>query len=88
MKNKLTNLFEDHEIGVAVILSILLVLFTLGVAFGTACLWGWVFMLVWNNLLPLLWSDAPTIGFWLSVGIVYVVRLLFKSTVTVNNNRD
>ena len=88
MKNKIANFFEEHETGVAVILSVLLILFSLGFAFGMACLWGWVFMLVWNNLLPLLWSNAPTIGFWLSVGVVYVVRLLFKTTVTVSHNRD
>lgn len=85
MKNKIAYFFDEHETGVAVVLSILLILFSLGLAFGIACLWGWVFMLVWNNLLPLLWVKAPTIGFWLAVGIVFVVRLLFKTTVTVNN---
>ena len=85
MKNKIANFFDEHETGIAVALSILLILLSLGIAFGMACLWGWIFMLVWNNLLPLLWTEAPTISFWLSVGIVFVVRLLFKTTVTVNN---
>ena len=88
MKNKITNFFEEYETGIAVIASLLFILSYLGIAFGMACLWGWAFMLVWNNLLPLLWSNAPTIGFWLSVGVVYVVRLLFKTSVTVNHNRD
>lgn len=87
MLNKIAIFFDEHETGVAVALTILLVLLSLGLAFGIACLWGWVFMLVWNNLLPLLWAEAPTIGFWLSVGIVFVVRLLFKTTVTVNNKK-
>ena len=85
MTNKIANFFDEHSTGVAIALTILLILFSLGVAFGLACLGGWLFMLVWNNLLPLLWAEAPTIGFWLSVGIVYVVRLLFKTNVTVNN---
>ena len=85
MKNKIADFFDKYTMGVAVMYSILLILFSLGLAFGVACFWGWIFMLVWNNLLPLLWVEAPTIGFWLSVGIVYVVRLLFKTTVTVSN---
>jgi hypothetical protein len=85
MLNKITDFFDEHETGAAIALSALLILLSLGLAFGLSCLWGWVFMLVWNNLLPLLWAEAPTIGFWLSFGIVFVVRLLFKSTVTVNN---
>jgi hypothetical protein len=85
MLNKIADFFDEHETGVAIALSILLVLLSLGLGLGLSCLWGWVFMLVWNNLLPLLWAEVPTIGFWLSVGIVFVVRLLFKTTVTVNN---
>lgn len=85
MLNKIADFFDEHETGVAIALSILLIILSLGIAFGITCFWGWVFMLVWNNLLPLLWAEAPIIGFWLAVGIVFVVRLLFKSTVTVNN---
>ena len=85
MLNKIADFFDEHETGVAIALSILLVILSLGIAFGITCFWGWVFMLVWNNLLPLFWAEAPTIGFWLAVGIVFVVRLLFKPTVTVNN---
>lgn len=85
MLNKIAEFFDEHDIGVAIALSILFIILSLGVAFGMICLWGWVFMLVWNSLLPILWTEAPAIGFWLSVGIVYIVRVLFKATVTVNN---
>ena len=85
MLNKIAEFFDEHDIGVAIALSILFIILSLGVAFGMICLWGWVFMLVWNSLLPILWAEAPTIGFWLSGGIVYIVRVLFKATVTVNN---
>jgi hypothetical protein len=85
MLNTIADFFDEHETGVAIALSILFILLSLGIAFGMACLWGWVFMLVWNNLLPLLWAEASTIGFWLAVGIVLIVRVLFKTTVTVNN---
>ena len=85
MLNKIANFFDEHETGTAIALSVLLILLSLGLAFGLSCLWGWVFMLVWNNLLPLLWAEAPTISFWLSFGIVFILRLLFKTTVTVTN---
>ena len=85
MLNKIANFFDEYEVGTAIALSVLLILLSLGLAFGLSCLWGWVFMLVWNNLLPLLWAEAPTIGFWLSFGIVFILRSLFKTTVTVTN---
>lgn len=81
MLNKIAKFFDEHDTGVAIALSILFIILSLGVAFGMICLWGWVFMLVWNSLLPILWAEAPAIGFWLSVGIVYIVRVLFKATV-------
>ena len=81
MLYKIAKFFDEHDTGVAIALSILFIILSLGVAFGMICLWGWVFMLVWNSLLPILWAEAPAIGFWLSVGIVYIVRVLFKATV-------
>ena len=85
MLNKIADFFDEHDTGVAIALSILLVILSLGFAFGIVCFLGWIFMLVWNSLLPLLWTEAPTISFWLSVGIVFVIRMLVKATVTVNN---
>lgn len=67
------------------VIAILCIILGLAIPFGFACLWGWVFMAVWNNLLPLLWAEAPKIGFWLATGIVFVVRLLLKPVVNVNN---
>ena len=85
MTNKIAELFDEYQTGVALLLSILIILLSLGLALGVYCFWGWIFMLVWNNLLPLLWTKAPTIGFWLATGIVFVIRLLFNHSVTVHN---
>lgn len=86
MKNKLAEIYADHSVGVAIALITLILLLSFGFAFGVACLWGWVFMLVWNNLLPLLWAEAPTIGFWLATGIVFVVRLLIKPVTHISHD--
>lgn len=76
--SKWERLCEAHTVGVAVVIMVWIVLLSLAFSFGIACLWGWAFMAVWNNLLPLLWAEAPTISFWLATGIVFVVRLLIK----------
>ena len=76
--NRFYDFFDNHPTGVAVLISILLILLSLAISFGFACLFGWLFMLAWNNLLPLVWAAAPTISFWLSVLIMFVLRLIFK----------
>ena len=76
--SKWERLCEEHTVGVAVVIMVGIILLSLAFSFGIACLWGWVFMAVWNNLLPLLWAEAPAISFWLATGIVFVVRLLLK----------
>jgi hypothetical protein len=81
---KWERLCEKHTMGVAVALIVGTVLLSLAFSFGFACLWGWVFMLVWNNLLPLLWAEAPTISFWLATGIMFVLRLILKPVTNIS----
>lgn len=81
---KWEKIFEDHTVGIAVAIIVGSVLLSLAFSFGIACLWGWVFMAVWNNLLPLLWAEAPTISFWLATGIMFVLKLILKPIVSVS----
>jgi hypothetical protein len=30
---------------------------------------GWVFMLLWNWLMPLFWANAPVLTFWQAWGV-------------------
>jgi hypothetical protein len=76
--SKWERLFEEHTVGVAVVLMVGIILLSLAFSFGIACLWGWALMAVWNNLLPLLWAEAPAISFWLATGIMFVLRLILK----------
>lgn len=81
---KWEELFEEHTVGVAVAIIVGTILLSLALAFGISCFWGWVFMVVWNNLLPLLWAEAPSIGFWLATGIVFVLRLILKPVTNIS----
>lgn len=82
--SKWEKFFDEHTIGVAIALVVGTILLSLALSFGIACLWGWLFMVVWNNLLPLLWAEAPMISFWLATGIMFVLRLILKPTINVS----
>jgi hypothetical protein len=70
----------------ATIITILIVLLGLGLAFGGLCLEGWLVMLLWNAVMPLIWANAPTLTFWVSVGIVLLIDLLFGRVVKVKKS--
>ena len=53
----------------------LVVILGLGIVFGVYCLSGLIFMLLWNWLAVTLFS-APTLGYWLCVGIVFAIHWL------------
>ena len=41
-----------------------------------------IFMLLWNWLVPLFWAGAPILGFWQSLGVwvfLSIIAGLFKS---------
>ena len=79
--------YDWYDKDYGVVIAILCIILGLAISFGFACLWGWVFMAVWNNLLPLLWAEAPTISFWLATGIIFILRLILKP-VTNNSNKN
>ena len=79
--NRFEDFFDNHPVGASVLVCTFTILLSLAISFGYACLFGWLFMLAWNNLLPLVWATAPAINFWLSVLIMFVLRLIFKPIV-------
>ena len=34
---------------------------------------GWVFMMLWNWLIPLFWSSAPILTFWEALGVIILI---------------
>lgn len=43
---------------------------------------GYIFMLLWNWLMPLLWANAPVLTFFQSWGLLFLISIIanmFKS---------
>lgn len=60
-------------------------LIMIAISFGAACLEGWVVMMLWNWLVPMLFN-GPTISFWVSVGICFLISILFGTRISVNRS--
>ena len=75
-----------HYEGNSTAVSIFIIVASLALSFGILALWGWLFTAVWNNLLPMLWSAAPVMNFWLGLGIVVILRILFKPLIKTNKD--
>lgn len=52
-------------------------LLSISISFGLSCLEGWITMLLWNAVMPLIWAGAPTLTFWVATGIMFLLNLLF-----------
>jgi len=59
------------------------ILIFIALAFGVACFEGWLVMLLWNWLVPMIFN-GPTISFWVAMGICFLFDLLFGSRVYVS----
>ena len=82
MVERFTRVKEESGCWIAV----LVVLLALAVAFGIFCFEGWLFMLIWNALAAGMFG-APTIGYWVSVGVVWLLNLIGRMF-TIKVNRD
>ena len=87
MKERIVEIWEDHSIGGAIILTICAVVGCLAACFGIMCLQSWLVMLLWNWIAVELFG-APALGFWMAFGLRWLCSLLFKSKVTVNKKSE
>ena len=67
---------KSDNIGCGTILFALLI--ALAIAFGISCLFAWAVMALWNWVMPIIWTSAPTLGFWPAWGLMELCSLLFK----------
>ena len=83
MKNSIDGIYETCGCLLGTIIIILCIALVLGIVFGVFCLQGWIFMLLWNWLAVSLFN-APALGYWVCVGIVFALnflgRLIFGRT--------
>lgn len=45
---------------------------------GLAAFEGWIFMLLWNWLVPMFWTTAPILSIWQSIGILFLINIIGK----------
>lgn len=81
MKKYISEIWDEHSVVVAILLTVLLVISYLAGFFGVMCLQSWLIMLLWNWVAVDLFG-APTLTFWLAFGLRWLCRLLFKSSKT------
>lgn len=77
MWEKIENAFEDYSVGIAILLTIGIVIGWLALAFGFLCLKALIVMLLWNATVAVLFG-FPVLGFWMSMGICLLANGLFK----------
>ena len=52
-----------------IILSIIFIIFCLSII-------PYIFMILWNWLIPMFWASAPILNFWQALGIVILIKLI------------
>ena len=72
---KIKTFSENHSTMATIIFSVSIILGFLGILFGSYCLVGWIFMLLWNWLAVSL-LGVKALSFWVSVGIVIALKLI------------
>ena len=77
--------YDWYDKDYGVVIAILCIILGLAIAFGTLCLEGWIFMLLWNAIIVSVFG-VPILSFWWAVGILLICRILLK--IIVRTNKD
>ena len=87
MKKIVDRVFDsiNSTIG-AIIVLVLIFALIFGFAFGVLCFEGWLLMLLWNAVIPAIFVGAPTLSFWLAVGLILICNILFKTVVRTKSD--
>jgi hypothetical protein len=66
---------------------IIAILFIITLAIGISFLYAWIGMLLWNWVMPIIWTGAPTMTFWPMWGLIELCSILFKTHNYNSNNK-
>lgn len=81
--------YDFDSLGVAGCLVIIgVILAAILITIGVIALEGLAVMLLWNWLVPLIFVGAPTISYWMALGIMFLCHLLFGAVKVVTTRRD
>ena len=75
MKDSIEGLYDACGCVGATFIIILALVVVFGMVFGIYCFEGWLLMLVWNAVANGMFG-LPMIGYWASVGVVWVLNLI------------
>lgn len=75
MSHKIENLYATCGCIVATLIIVLIVVLGLALCFCVFCFEGWIFLLLWNWLAVGL-LNAPVLGYWVCVGIVFALNFI------------
>ena len=75
MRDIIDELYDACGVVCATLIVIVIFAVVLGIAFGVYCFEGWLLMLVWNAVANGMFG-LPMIGYWASVGVVWVLNLI------------
>ena len=64
------------------------ILLVLGLVFGLLCLEGWLIMLLWNAIIPVLFVGVGNLWYWGAFGLILLCNILFKTTISIKDNND
>lgn len=85
-KEKIAEIWENYNTGVAIIAIIGVFLLSFGFTFGLMCFYSWLVMIMWNWVIVGLFG-APTLSFWMAFILRWLCCLLFKNTISVNTSK-
>ena len=81
MKKGISEAFEEHGTGTAIIVTILLI----GIVFGVLCGVVAIAMALWNGVLVALFPMIPEITFWQMWGIYLLLDILVRPSSSNSN---
>ena len=91
MKNSFSKLKDEYGLGGTILIYVIAIAIILGLLVGLFFLEAWVAMLLWNAILPTLFTFVGPITYWQMIGLHFLITLLVPtnwSRVANNLNKD
>lgn len=76
MKNSFKKLTEEHGAGYAIAICAIAIVFLLVLLVGLFAIEAWIAMLLWNAILPALFTFVGPITYWQMIGLHFLIALL------------
>ena len=67
---------EEHSAGYAIVIYAVAIVFLLVLLVGLFAIEAWVAMLLWNAILPALFTFVGPITYWQMIGLHFLITLL------------